>query len=347
MENEQERAYQQVTANFRRVNHDTVEIRAFSAMMNLRWALILTLLIATVMSLFAMTADSIRHQKPVLHGGLFAYLVEDVQWVICIDCQLKEQYKRYYERQQKRYKNAEKYPFPVDSPETYEEYKQDFQSHVKRAKTVLLWHLPLLLILLWPSARGVRFDRRRRLVYGWRWGRLYAAPVLPGLYPLAALNPDDHHARLNCLWPLTLYRPGHSHGCFFGYWKWQLGFFPSVRSRQRRDMLVLMHDFMTTPEPDWLPLVKSRPRHVHWLGRLLNISFLPALPFPGKRLTAALDHYQHWWQALSPEQQADWLARCKLALLKRERRNASASLIFILVCLSLIGLIYLSVKMGW
>lgn len=310
MTESEQRHLEKLLCNCRRVDADTIEVRTFTLWMGFKWVFWCVFLIVSMLSVLDMGKRSIERGEWVMDGGLLSYLVEDVKWVVCPECQIEEKYAAYYREQMDKQTHPEKYlPHAIQPAKSRAEFQAD---ELLSARVTLFWHALPLIPLFWPNARGVRFDRRRRLVYGW-WNRtLFAVPVFPGEYPLAGLiDPVVPFNTISYLWKITLYRERCRHMVFGESLQRLLGVFPPVSRSQSNDLVYLMGDFMITPDPSWLGLIKEHPRrHWHWLGRLFNFPLLPVRAFPkAERLNPALAEYELWWWGLSQEKRTTWLTQ--------------------------------------
>ncbi|MDG2961119.1 hypothetical protein P7L91_09770 [Bisgaard Taxon 10/6] len=243
---------------------------------------------------------------------------EDFTWTIFPDEKIKPIYEDYYKWVTKP-ETREKYP--NERIETYEEYRDYYVEKHKWNRIRFffhpIWMSFLLFLFFLPRPRGIRVNRKKRIIY---------APILNGTYRVAFVPKEGdplggvvyscygtHPLGGESLYSFVIgIREEHHMQQSRHY----LGVYPSMTFGQSVDILQAVRAYLTEDEPEFLKHINRRFSVWHYIV-VVPFCNAFAIPVPFKRAKAdaaiekALEAWnkktnnqkQKWFKAIAEEQQ--------------------------------------------
>lgn len=201
---------------------------------------------------------------------------------------------------------------------TYEEYKAPYFEDLFWKKLKLFAYailaLMLLFLLFWPRARGVRINRKERVIYWQRLDESHNVTMVPEtgdplsglLYSKFGLYPYGWGDR----WSLAFYQFDLETG---QNREGLLGIYPSPDAEHNDELINAIRDFLSEDEPEFLNRIGKRYR-TPWTRPMLflcNSLVCFSWPFNRQRADAAIARAKAGWATLTPEQQSHWFAQMR------------------------------------
>lgn len=204
--------------------------------------------------------------------------------------------------------------FPNNKLLSYEEYEKLYTDkpwakwHIIRTFLHPIWMTFLLFLFCLPRPRGIRVNRKKRIIY---------APILNGTYRIAFVPKEGDPLGgvvYSCYGPHPL--GGESLYSFVMTIREEknmlpsrhyLGVYPSVTSKQSIDILNAIRAYLTEDNPEFLKHIKPRFSVWHYI---ITIPFCNALaipvPFNRGKADAAIEQALAEWNKKTNNQKQKW-----------------------------------------
>ncbi|MBN6070203.1 hypothetical protein HYE53_03630, partial [Aggregatibacter actinomycetemcomitans] len=206
---------------------------------------------------------------------------EDFVWTFDKDSEIRPLYEEYREWVLKP-ETKEKYP--NEKLQSYEEYKENYTSkpwakwHIIRTVFHFIWIPFLLFLFCLPRPRGIRVNRKKRIIY---------APILNGTYRVAFVPKEGDPLGgvvYSCYGPhpwggedLHSFVIGIREEHDMQQSRHYLGVYPSVTSKQSVDILHAIRAYLTEDNPAFLKYIKHRFSVWHYIA---TVPFCNAFAIP-------------------------------------------------------------------
>ncbi|TGZ98886.1 hypothetical protein D3M79_07495 [Rodentibacter pneumotropicus] len=234
---------------------------------------------------------------------------EDFIWAFNSDKEVRPLYDRYLTKvTQKDF--LEKYP--NTKIDMYEEYKDYYLEKTKwnriRAYLHPIWISFLLFLFFLPRPRGIRVNRKKRIIY---------APILNGTYRVAFVPKEGdplggvvyscygtHPWGGDSLYSFVIgIREEHHMQQSRHY----LGVYPSITSKQSIDILHAIRAYLTEDDPEFLKHIKRRFSVWHYIATVpfCNAFAIP-VPFKRAKADAAIEKALAEWNKKTNNQKQKW-----------------------------------------
>ena len=202
--------------------------------------------------------------------------------------------------------------FPNTKIDTYQEYKNYYVERHKWNRIRFffhpIWMAFLLFLFCLPRPRGIRVNRKKRIIY---------APILNGTYRVAFVPKEGDPLGgvvYSCYGPHPL--GGESLYSFVMAIREEknmlpsrhyLGVYPSVTSKQSIDILNAIRAYLTEDNPEFLKHIKPRFSVWHYIITIpfCNAFALP-VPFNRGKADAAIEQALAEWNKKTNNQKQKW-----------------------------------------
>ena len=204
--------------------------------------------------------------------------------------------------------------FPNNKLLSYEEYEKLYTDkpwakwHIIRTFLHPIWMTFLLFLFCLPRPRGIRVNRKKRIIY---------APILNGTYRVAFVPKEGDPLGgvvYSCYGPHPL--GGESLYSFVMAIREEknmlpsrhyLGVYPSVTSKQSIDILNAIRAYLTEDNPEFLKHIKPRFSVWHYIATIpfCNAFALP-VPFNRTKADAAIEQALAEWNKKTNNQKQKW-----------------------------------------
>ena len=302
----QNKAYKSLKYSIRQCNEDEIEIR--NAFFDGYYRGFIRLLFIGIfcMSLY----QNAKYKQPPFFYEISA-IKEDFVWTFNKDSEIRPLYEKYREWVQNP-ETREKYP--NEKLQSYEEYKENYTHkpwakwHIIRTFLHPIWMAFLLFLFCLPRPRGIRINRKKRIIY---------APILNGTYRVAFVPKEGDPLGgvvYSCYGPHPL--GGESLYSFVMAIREEknmlpsrhyLGVYPSVTSKQSIDILNAIRAYLTEDNPEFLKHIKPRFSVWHYI---ITIPFCNALaipvPFNRGKADVAIEQALAEWNKKTNNQKQKW-----------------------------------------
>ena len=202
--------------------------------------------------------------------------------------------------------------FPNTKIDTYQEYKNYYVERHKWNRIRFffhpIWMAFLLFLFCLPRPRGIRVNRKKRIIY---------APILNGTYRVAFVPKDGDPLGgvvYSCYGPHPL-----GGGSLYSFVmaireeknmlpsRHYLGVYPSVTSKQSIDILNAIRAYLTEDSPEFLKHIKRRFSVWHYIATIpfCNAFALP-VPFNRGKADAAIEQALAEWNKKTNNQKQKW-----------------------------------------
>ena len=202
--------------------------------------------------------------------------------------------------------------FPNTKIDTYQEYKNYYVERHKWNRIRFffhpIWMAFLLFLFCLPRPRGIRVNRKKRIIY---------APILNGTYRVAFVPKDGDPLGgvvYSCYGPHPL-----GGGSLYSFVmaireeknmlpsRHYLGVYPSVTSKQSIDILNAIRAYLTEDNPEFLKYIKPRFSVWHYIATIpfCNAFALP-VPFNRGKADAAIEQALAEWNKKTNNQKQKW-----------------------------------------
>ena len=238
-----------------------------------------------------------------------AAIKEDFVWTFNSDEIIKPLYNNYLNKVTKPDFLRD---FPNTKIDTYQEYKNYYVERHKWNRIRFffhpIWMAFLLFLFCLPRPRGIRVNRKKRIIY---------APILNGTYRVAFVPKEGDPLGgvvYSCYGPHPL--GGESLYSFVMTIREEknmlpsrhyLGVYPSVTSKQSIDILNAIRAYLTEDNPEFLKHIKPRFSVWHYI---ITIPFCNALaipvPFNRGKADVAIEQALAEWNKKTNNQKQKW-----------------------------------------
>ena len=204
--------------------------------------------------------------------------------------------------------------FPNNKLLSYEEYEKLYTDkpwakwHIIRTFLHPIWMAFLLFLFFLPRPRGIRINRKKRIIY---------APILNGTYRVAFVPKEGDPLGgvvYSCYGPHPL--GGENLYSFVMAIREEknmlpsrhyLGVYPSVTSKQSIDILNAIRAYLTEDNPEFLKHIKRRFSVWHYIVTIpfCNAFALP-VPFNQGKADAAIEQALEEWNKKKNNQKQKW-----------------------------------------
>ena len=294
----------QLRFSIRKINEDEIEIRN-SFFDGYTRGFIRLLFIG----IFCMSWYQNAKYKELPFSYEIAAIKEDFVWTFNSDEIIKPLYNNYLNKVTKPDFLRD---FPNTKIDTYQEYKNYYVERHKWNRIRFffhpIWMAFLLFLFCLPRPRGIRVNRKKRIIY---------APILNGTYRIAFVpkegDPLDGVV-YSCYGPHPF--GGESLYSFVMAIREEknmlpsrhyLGVYPSVTSKQSIDILNAIRAYLTEDNPEFLKHIKPRFSVWHYI---ITIPFCNALaipvPFNRGKADVAIEQALAEWNKKTNNQKQKW-----------------------------------------
>jgi hypothetical protein len=202
--------------------------------------------------------------------------------------------------------------FPNTKIDTYQEYKNYYVERHKWNRIRFffhpIWMAFLLFLFCLPRPRGIRVNRKKRIIY---------APILNGTYRVAFVPKEGDPLGgvvYSCYGPHPL-----GGGSLYSFVmaireeknmlpsRHYLGVYPSVTSKQSIDILNAIRAYLTEDNPEFLKYIKPRFSVWHYIATIpfCNAFALP-VPFNRGKADVAIEQALAEWNKKTNNQKQKW-----------------------------------------
>ena len=294
----------QLRFSIRKINEDEIEIRN-SFFDGYTRGFIRLLFIG----IFCMSWYQNAKYKELPFSYEIAAIKEDFVWTFNSDEIIKPLYNNYLNKVTKPDFLRD---FPNTKIDTYQEYKNYYVERHKWNRIRFffhpIWMAFLLFLFCLPRPRGIRVNRKKRIIY---------APILNGTYRVAFVPKEGDPLGgvvYSCYGPHPL--GGESLYSFVMAIREEknmlpsrhyLGVYPSVTSKQSIDILNAIRAYLTEDNPEFLKHIKPRFSVWHYI---ITIPFCNALaipvPFNRGKADVAIEQALAEWNKKTNNQKQKW-----------------------------------------
>ena len=294
----------QLRFSIRKINEDEIEIRN-SFFDGYTRGFIRLLFIG----IFCMSWYQNAKYKELPFSYEIAAIKEDFVWTFNSDEIIKPLYKNYLNKVTKPDFLRD---FPNTKIDTYQEYKNYYVERHKWNRIRFffhpIWMAFLLFLFCLPRPRGIRVNRKKRIIY---------APILNGTYRVAFVPKEGDPLGgvvYSCYGPHPL--GGESLYSFVMAIREEknmlpsrhyLGVYPSVTSKQSIDILNAIRAYLTEDNPEFLKHIKPRFSVWHYI---ITIPFCNAfaipVPFNRGKADVAIEQALAEWNKKTNNQKQKW-----------------------------------------
>ena len=294
----------QLRFSIRKINEDEIEIRN-SFFDGYTRGFIRLLFVG----IFCMSWYQNAKYKELPFSYEIAAIKEDFVWTFNSDEIIKPLYNNYLNKVTKPDFLRD---FPNTKIDTYQEYKNYYVERHKWNRIRFffhpIWMAFLLFLFCLPRPRGIRVNRKKRIIY---------APILNGTYRVAFVPKEGDPLGgvvYSCYGPHPL--GGESLYSFVMAIREEknmlpsrhyFGVYPSVTSKQSIDILNAIRAYLTEDNPEFLKHIKPRFSVWHYI---ITIPFCNALaipvPFNRGKADAAIEQALAEWNKKTNNQKQKW-----------------------------------------
>ena len=300
----QNKAYKSLKYSIRQCGEDEIEIRNSFFDGYPRGFIRLLFIGVFCMSWY----QNAKYKEPPFSYEIAA-IKEDFVWTFNSDEIIKPLYNNYLNKVTKPDFLRD---FPNTKIDTYQEYKNYYVERHKWNRIRFffhpIWMAFLLFLFCLPRPRGIRVNRKKRIIY---------APILNGTYRVAFVPKEGDPLGgvvYSCYGPHPL--GGESLYSFVMAIREEknmllsrhyLGVYPSVTSKQSIDILNAIRAYLTEDNPEFLKHIKPRFSVWHYI---ITIPFCNALaipvPFNRGKADAAIEQALAEWNKKTNNQKQKW-----------------------------------------
>ena len=300
----QNKAYKSLKYSIRQCGEDEIEIRN-SFFDGYTRGFIRLLFVG----IFCMSWYQNAKYKELPFSYEIAAIKEDFVWTFNSDEIIKPLYNNYLNKVTKPDFLRD---FPNTKIDTYQEYKNYYVERHKWNRIRFffhpIWMAFLLFLFCLPRPRGIRVNRKKRIIY---------APILNGTYRVAFVPKEGDPLGgvvYSCYGPHPL--GGESLYSFVMAIREEknmlpsrhyLGVYPSVTSKQSIDILNAIRAYLTEDNPEFLKHIKRRFSVWHYIATIpfCNAFALP-VPFNRTKADAAIEQALAEWNKKTNNQKQKW-----------------------------------------
>ena len=300
----QNKAYKSLKYSIRQCGKDEIEIRNSFFDGYTRGFIRLLFIGIFCMSWY----QNAKYKQPPFSYEIAA-IKEDFVWTFNSDEIIKPLYNNYLNKVTKPDFLRD---FPNTKIDTYQEYKNYYVERHKWNRIRFffhpIWMAFLLFLFCLPRPRGIRVNRKKRIIY---------APILNGTYRVAFVPKEGDPLGgvvYSCYGPHPL--GGESLYSFVMTIREEknmlpsrhyLGVYPSVTSKQSIDILNAIRAYLTEDNPEFLKHIKPRFSVWHYIATIpfCNAFALP-VPFNRGKADAAIEQALAEWNKKTNNQKQKW-----------------------------------------
>ena len=294
----------QLRFSIRKINEDEIEIRN-SFFDGYTRGFIRLLFVG----IFCMSWYQNAKYKELPFSYEIAAIKEDFVWTFNSDEIIKPLYNNYLNKVTKPDFLRD---FPNTKIDTYQEYKNYYVERHKWNRIRFffhpIWMAFLLFLFCLPRPRGIRINRKKRIIY---------APILNGTYRVAFVPKEGDPLGgvvYSCYGPHPL--GGESLYSFVMAIREEknmlpsrhyLGVYPSVTFKQSIDILNAIRAYLTEDNPEFLKHIKRRFSVWHYIATIpfCNAFALP-VPFNRAKADTAIEQALAEWNKKTNNQKQKW-----------------------------------------
>lgn len=294
----------QLRFSIRKINEDEIEIRN-SFFDGYTRGFIRLLFVG----IFCMSWYQNAKYKELPFSYEIAAIKEDFVWTFNSDEIIKPLYNNYLNKVTKPDFLRD---FPNTKIDTYQEYKNYYVERHKWNRIRFffhpIWMAFLLFLFCLPRPRGIRVNRKKRIIY---------APILNGTYRIAFVPKEGDPLGgvvYSCYGPHPL-----GGGSLYSFVmaireeknmlpsRHYLGVYPSVTSKQSIDILNAIRAYLTEDNPEFLKYIKPRFSVWHYIATIpfCNAFALP-VPFNRAKADKAIESAMADWNKKTNNQKQKW-----------------------------------------
>ena len=294
----------QLRFSIRKINEDEIEIRN-SFFDGYTRGFIRLLFVG----IFCMSWYQNAKYKELPFSYEIAAIKEDFVWTFNSDEIIKPLYNNYLNKVTKPDFLRD---FPNTKIDTYQEYKNYYVERHKWNRIRFffhpIWMAFLLFLFCLPRPRGIRVNRKKRIIY---------APILNGTYRVAFVPKEGDPLGgvvYSCYGPHPL-----GGGSLYSFVmaireeknmlpsRHYLGVYPSVTSKQSIDILNAIRAYLTEDNPEFLKYIKPRFSVWHYIATIpfCNAFALP-VPFNRAKADKAIESAMADWNKKTNNQKQKW-----------------------------------------
>ena len=294
----------QLRFSIRKINEDEIEIRN-SFFDGYTRGFIRLLFVG----IFCMSWYQNAKYKELPFSYEIAAIKEDFVWTFNSDEIIKPLYNNYLNKVTKPDFLRD---FPNTKIDTYQEYKNYYVERHKWNRIRFffhpIWMAFLLFLFCLPRPRGIRVNRKKRIIY---------APILNGTYRVAFVPKEGDPLGgvvYSCYGPHPL-----GGGSLYSFVmaireeknmlpsRHYLGVYPSVTSKQSIDILNAIRAYLTEDNPEFLKYIKPRFSVWHYIATIpfCNAFALP-VPFNRAKADKAIESSMADWNKKTNNQKQKW-----------------------------------------
>ena len=294
----------QLRFSIRKINEDEIEIRN-SFFDGYTRGFIRLLFVG----IFCMSWYQNAKYKELPFSYEIAAIKEDFVWTFNSDEIIKPLYNNYLNKVTKPDFLRD---FPNTKIDTYQEYKNYYVERHKWNRIRFffhpIWMAFLLFLFCLPRPRGIRVNRKKRIIY---------APILNGTYRVAFVPKEGDPLGgvvYSCYGPHPL-----GGGSLYSFVmaireeknmlpsRHYLGVYPSVTSKQSIDILNAIRAYLTEDNPEFLKHIKRRFSVWHYIATIpfCNAFALP-VPFNRAKADKAIESAMADWNKKTNNQKQKW-----------------------------------------
>ena len=294
----------QLRFSIRKINEDEIEIRNSFFDGYTRGFIRLLFIGIFCMSWY----QNAKYKQPPFSYEIAA-IKEDFVWTFNSDEIIKPLYNNYLNKVTKPDFLRD---FPNTKIDTYQEYKNYYVERHKWNRIRFffhpIWMAFLLFLFCLPRPRGIRVNRKKRIIY---------APILNGTYRVAFVPKEGDPLGgvvYSCYGPHPL-----GGGSLYSFVmaireeknmlpsRHYLGVYPSVTSKQSIDILNAIRAYLTEDNPEFLKYIKPRFSVWHYIATIpfCNAFALP-VPFNRGKADVAIEQALAEWNKKTNNQKQKW-----------------------------------------
>ncbi len=241
-----------------------------------------------------------RHYGETPFLGMYESMKEDFIWAISPDKFINEDYKNEMETiKSKDFQEM----FPNFKPKSYSEYRESrletFYWYRIRGYLHFIWPPFLLFLFFLPGARGLRLNRKERLIYLQGIFGHQFVPVPERGDPLSGITYDRFSLymfgwgrRFSLMINSAVPEKAPVSGWF--------GIYPTPSAEHNADLVRAMRAYFSEENPEFLNHV-GRFYKIPWLHPLIFLcnGFAPAFIFSRRKANRAIAQFKQQWNRLS------------------------------------------------
>jgi len=287
----QNKAYKTLKYSIRQCGEDEIEIRNSFFDGYTRGFIRLLFIGIFCMSWY----QNAKYKQPPFSYEIAA-IKEDFVWAFNPD---KKIYPIYEESKRTHNDPEFRKMFPNNKLLPYNEYRIPYieRRTTERVRAYFhpIWMAFLLFLFCLPRPRGIRVNRKKRIIY---------APILNGTYRVAFVPKGPHPLGGESLYSFVMAIREEKNMLPSRHY---LGVYPSVTSKQSIDILNAIRAYLTEDNPEFLKYIKPRFSVWHYIATIpfCNAFALP-VPFNRAKADKAIESAMADWNKKTNNQKQKW-----------------------------------------